>query len=158
MVSFPAVTLSNHLPRRKDVRLPNGKKQIKNNLCGKKPLKKVTEAHFQKVLKRQKSANSTKKCSNDNLKSAQTTISIKTLYFSRKSFCEIWGAEWHLLLLGETKVINSSLYEQKNHFSYPVSVADDGNFSCHCEAESRDDLHFPVRATGRHALRALERQ
>ena len=36
-------------------------------------MKKVSEAHFQKVLKRQKSANSTKRCSNDNLKSAQTT-------------------------------------------------------------------------------------
>ena len=58
-VSFPAVTLSNHLPRRKAVRLPSGKKQIRNNLCGKKPLKKVTEAHFQKVLIRQKSAQAT---------------------------------------------------------------------------------------------------
>jgi hypothetical protein len=66
-VFFPAVTLSNHLQRRKDVRLASGKKQIWNNLCGKKPMKKVSEAHFQKVLKRQKSANSTKK-------SAQTTI------------------------------------------------------------------------------------
>ena len=28
-------------------------------------MKKVSEAHFQKVLKRQKSANSTKRCSND---------------------------------------------------------------------------------------------
>ncbi len=32
----------------------SGKKQIWNNLCGKKPMKKVSEAHFQKVLKRQK--------------------------------------------------------------------------------------------------------
>ena len=55
------------IPRKKDVRLASGKKQIWNNLCGKKPMKKVSEAHFQKVLKRQKSANSTKK-------SAQTTI------------------------------------------------------------------------------------
>ena len=74
---FLAVTLSNHLPKRKDVRLASGKKQIWNNLCGKKPMKKVSEAHFQKVLKRQKSANSTKRCSNDNLKSAQTTILIE---------------------------------------------------------------------------------
>ena len=59
----------------------------------KKPMKKVSEAHFQKVLKRQKSANSTKRCSNDNLKSAQTTIFYKTLYFNRKSFCNILGAE-----------------------------------------------------------------
>ena len=52
-------------------------------------MKKVSEAHFQKVLKRQKSANSTKKvlkrqfekCSNDNF--------YKTLYFNRKSFCVI---------------------------------------------------------------------
>ena len=56
-------------------------------------MKKVSEVHFQKVLKRQKSANSTKKCSNDNLKSAQTTIFYKTLYFNRKSFCNILGAE-----------------------------------------------------------------
>ena len=55
-------------------------------------MKKVSEAHFQKVLKRQKSANSTKRCSNDNLKSAQTTIFYKTLYFNRKSFCNILGA------------------------------------------------------------------
>ena len=33
---FPAVTLSNYFPRRKDVRLPNGKKQIGNNLYTKK--------------------------------------------------------------------------------------------------------------------------
>lgn len=38
----------------KDVRLASGKKQIWNNLCGKKPMKKVSETHFQKVLKRQK--------------------------------------------------------------------------------------------------------
>jgi len=62
-------------------------------------MKKVSEAHSQKVLKRQKSANSTKRCSNDNLKSAQTTIFYKTLYFNRKSFCNILGAEWHLLPL-----------------------------------------------------------
>ena len=35
------------------------------------------EAHFQKVLKRQKSANSTKMYLFDNLKSAQTTILIE---------------------------------------------------------------------------------
>ena len=34
-----------------------------------------------------------KRCSNDNLKSAQTTIFYKTLYFNRKSFCNILGAE-----------------------------------------------------------------
>ena len=114
-------------------------------------MKKVSEAHFQKVLKRQKSANSTKKkCSNDNF--------YKTLYFNRKSFCNILGAEWHLLPLEKTKIINSSLYEQKNHFSYPVSVADDGNFSCHCVAESRHDLHLPVRYAEGHVLRALEWQ
>ena len=121
-------------------------------------MKKVSEAHFQKVLKRQKSANSTKKvlkrqfekCSNDNF--------YKTLYFNRKSFCNILGAEWHLLPLEMTKIMNSSLYEQKNHFSYPVSVADDGNFSCHCAAESRHDLHLPVRYAEGHVLRALEWQ
>ena len=67
-------------------------------------MKKVSEAHFQKVLKRQ-----FEKCSNDNF--------YKTLYFNRKSFCNILGAEWHLLPLEKTKIINSSLYEQKNHFS-----------------------------------------
>lgn len=54
-------------------------------------MKKVSEAHFQKVLKRQKSANSTKKvlkrqfekCSNDNF--------YKTLYFNRKSFVIFWA-------------------------------------------------------------------
>ena len=63
-------------------------------------MKKVSEAHFQKVLKRQKSANSTKKvlirqkkCSNDNLKSAQTTIFIKRCISTEKSFCNILGAE-----------------------------------------------------------------
>ena len=49
-------------------------------------MKKVSEAHFQKVLKRQKSANSTKKCSNDNLKSAQTTIFIKRCISTEKVF------------------------------------------------------------------------
>lgn len=56
-------------------------------------MKKGSEAHFQKVLKRQKSANSTKKCSNDNLKSAQTTIFIKRCISTEKSFCNILGAE-----------------------------------------------------------------
>ena len=88
------------------------------------------------------------KCSNDNF--------YKTLYFNRKSFCNILGAEWHLLPLEKTKIINSSLYEQKNHFSHPVSVADDGNFSCHCAAESRHDLHLPVRSAEGHVLRALD--
>ena len=54
--------------------MEKSKSGIRTNLCSKKPLKKVTETHFQKVLKQSKSANSTKKCSNDNLKSAQTTI------------------------------------------------------------------------------------
>ena len=82
-------------------------------------MKKVSEAHFQKVLKRQKSANSTKKvlkrqfekCSNDNF--------YKTLYFNRKSFCNILGTEWHLLPLEKTKIINSSLYE---HFFCRIST------------------------------------
>ena len=67
------------IPRKKDVRLPNGKNQIWNNLCGKKPMKKVSEAHFQKVLKRQKSA--------------QTTIFIKRCISTEKSFCNILGIE-----------------------------------------------------------------
>ena len=146
------------IPRKKDVRLPNGKNQIGNNLCSKTTSEKVTETHFQKVLKRQKSANSTKKCSNDNLKSAQTTIFYKTLYYNRKSFCNILGAEWHLLPLEMTKIMNSSLYEQKNHFSYLISVADDGNFSCHCAAENRHDLHLPLRFAEGHVLRSLEWQ
>ena len=49
-------------------------------------MKKVSETHFQKVLKRQKSANSTKRCSNDNLKSAQTTIFIKRSISTEKVF------------------------------------------------------------------------
>ena len=53
-------------------------------------MKKVSEAHFQKVLKRQKSANSTKKCSNDNLKSAQTTIFIKRCILTEKVFVNLW--------------------------------------------------------------------
>ena len=56
-----------------------------------------------KVLKRQ-----FEKCSNNNF--------YKTLCFNRKSFCNILGAEWHLLPLEKTKIMNSSLYEQKNHF------------------------------------------
>ena len=55
-----------------------------------------------------------------------------------------------LLTLGQTKIINSNLYEQKNHFSYLVSVADDGHFSCHCAAESRHDLHLPIRSAEGH--------
>ena len=54
-------------------------------------MKKVSEAHFQKVLKRQKSANSTKKCSNDNLKSAQTTIFIKRYILTEKVFVIFWA-------------------------------------------------------------------
>ena len=48
------------------------------------------------MLIRQKSAQTTiKKCSNDNFH--------KILYFNRKSLCNILGAEWHLLPLGEEK-------------------------------------------------------
>ena len=48
------------------------------------------------MLIRQKSALTTiKKCSNDNFH--------KILYFNRKSLCNILGAEWHLLPLGEEK-------------------------------------------------------
>lgn len=55
-------------------------------------MKKVSEAHFQKVLKRQKSANSTKRCSNDNLKSAQTTIFfIKRCISTEKVFVIFWA-------------------------------------------------------------------
>lgn len=47
-------------------------------------MKKVSEAHFQKVLKRQKSANSTKK-------SAQTTIFIKRSISTEKVFVIFWA-------------------------------------------------------------------
>lgn len=47
-------------------------------------MKKVSEAHFQKVLKRQKSANSTKK-------SAQTTIFIKRYISTEKVFVIFWA-------------------------------------------------------------------
>ncbi len=47
-------------------------------------MKKVSEAHFQKVLKRQKSANSTKK-------SAQTTIFIKRCISTEKVFVIFWA-------------------------------------------------------------------
>ena len=32
------------------------------------------------------------------------------------------------------------------------------NFSCHCAAESRHDLHLPLRSAEGHVLRALEWQ
>lgn len=48
-------------------------------------MKKVSEAHFQKVLKRQK------KCSNDNLKSAQTTIFINAVFQQKKVFVIFWA-------------------------------------------------------------------
>ena len=140
LVSFPAVTLSNHLPRRKDARLPNGGKRIWNEFCGKNYI-----ISFKKVLKRQfqKCSNNKKvlirqfqKCLNNNF--------YKTLKFSRKSFYNILDAEWHLLPLEKTKIINSSLYEQKNHFSYPFSVADGSNFSCICATENMHDQHLPV--------------
>ncbi|MGG6550438.1 UNVERIFIED_CONTAM: hypothetical protein NY100_34090, partial [Prevotella sp. 15_C9] len=67
-----------------------GKKQIWNNLCGKKPMKKVSEAHFQKVLKRQKSANSTIQKVLIRQKDAQTTLFIK---FYSKSFSNLLGIE-----------------------------------------------------------------
>jgi hypothetical protein len=113
-------------------------------LCSKKPLKKVAEAHFQKVLIRQKSA--------------QTTIPIKHCILTEKVFIIFWALNGIYYLWGKTKIINSSLYEQKNHFSYPVSVADDGNFSCHCATESRHDLHLPLRSAERYVLCALEWQ
>ena len=110
-VFFPAVTLSNYFPRRKDVRLPNGKKQIGNNLCSKKTSEKVTEPHFQKVLKRQKSANSPIQKVLIRQKRCSTTIFIK---IDRKSFSNLLGIEWYLLSLQKTKIIkiiNVCLYE-----------------------------------------------
>ena len=66
-------------------------------------MKKVSEAHFQKVLKRQKSANSTKKvlkrqiekCSNDNFH--------KMLYINRKSLCNSFGNRMTFIIFGEDK-------------------------------------------------------
>lgn len=54
-------------------------------------MKKVSEAHFQKVLKRQKVLIRQKKCSNDNLKSAQTTIFIKRCISTEKVFVIFWA-------------------------------------------------------------------
>ena len=56
-------------------------------------MKKVSEAHFQKVLKATaKSANSTTKSAlNDNLKSAQTTIFIKRCISTEKVFVIFWA-------------------------------------------------------------------
>ena len=153
LVFFPKVTLSNYFPRKKDVRLPNGKNQIGNKLCSKTTSEKVTETHFQKVLKRQKSANSTIQKVLIRQKDAQMTLFIK---FYSKSFSNLLGIEWHLLSLERTKIINASLYDQKNHFSYLVYVADDGNFSCHCVAENRHNLHLPLRSAEGHVLRSLE--
>lgn len=90
LVFFPKVTLSNYFPRKKDVRLPNGKNQIGNKLCSKKTSEKVTETHFQKVLKRQKSANSTIQKVLIRQKDAQTTLFIK---FYSKSFSNLLGIE-----------------------------------------------------------------
>ena len=78
------------IPRKKDVRLPNGKNQIGNNLCSEKTSEKVTETHFQKVLKRQKSANSTIQKVLIRQKDAQTTLFIK---FYSKSFSNLLGIE-----------------------------------------------------------------
>lgn len=89
-VFFPKVTLSNYFPRKKDVRLPNGKNQIGNKLCSKTTSEKVTETHFQKVLKRQKSANSTIQKVLIRQKDAQTTLFIK---FYSKSFSNLLGIE-----------------------------------------------------------------
>lgn len=107
LVFFPKVTLSNYFPRKKDVRLPNGKNQIGNKLCSKTTSEKVTETHFQKVLKRQKSANSTIQKVLIRQKDAQTTLFLK---FYSKSFSNLLGIEWHLLSLERTKIINASLY------------------------------------------------
>lgn len=113
LVFFPKVTLSNYFPRKKDVRLPNGKNQIGNKLCSKTTSEKVTETHFQKVLKRQKSANSTIQKVLIRQKDAQTTLFLK---FYSKSFSNLLGIEWHLLSLERTKIINASLYIGKYVF------------------------------------------
>ena len=65
--------------------------------------KKVSETHFQKVLKRQKSANSTIQKVLIRQKDAQTTIIYKTLYFNRKSFCNILGARMAFITFGDDK-------------------------------------------------------
>ena len=82
-VFFPAVTLSNYLPRRKDVRLPSGKKAKSEVICVvKNPMKKALRNPFSKSAHTTKSANSTatkvlirqlKKCRFDKI-SAQTTM------------------------------------------------------------------------------------
>jgi len=112
-----------------------------------------------------KSAQTTKKCSFDNSKSAHSTKRCSNDKFHEKhcilteKFCVFFLALNDILLtLGKTKIINASLYDQKNHFSYLVSVADDGNFSCHCAAENRHNLHLPLRSAEGHVLRSLEWQ
>ena len=62
------------------------------------------------------------------------------------------------IIFGEDKDNKFKFIEQKNYFSFPVSVADDGNFSCHCTTASRHDLHLPVRSAEGYVLRALEWQ
>lgn len=59
-------------------------------MCSKKTLKKVTEPHFLKVLKRQKSAYSTIQKVLIRQKDAQTTLFIK---FYSKSFSNLLGIE-----------------------------------------------------------------
>lgn len=66
------------------------KNQIGNKLCSKTTSEKVTETHFQKVLKRQKSANSTIQKVLIRQKDAQTTLFLK---FYSKSFSNLLGIE-----------------------------------------------------------------
>ena len=54
-------------------------------------MKKVSETIFKKCSNDKKSANSTKRCSNDNLKSAQTTIFIKRCISTEKVFVIFWA-------------------------------------------------------------------
>ena len=119
LVFFPKVTLSNYFPRKKDVRLPNGKNQIGNNLCSEKHRKRSQKPISKKCSNDKKSANSTIQKVLIRQKDAQTTLFIK---FYSKSFSNLLGIEWHLLSLERTKIINASLYDQKNHFSYLVSA------------------------------------
>ena len=55
-------------------------------------MKKVSEAHFQKVLKRQKSANSTKRCSNDNffIKRCISTEKVFVIFWALNGIYYLW--------------------------------------------------------------------
>ena len=94
------------------------------------------------------------KCS----KSQRCAILTIETFFIGKNRAEFKSFRLFCMLSLDWKFKKHIKNEQKNPILHFVFVAGIGSFSGFCAAESRHDLHLPVRSAEGHVLRALEWQ